>query len=204
MKQCFLISVLIFFTFSSCKKEVVTSASAEFPNTVGNHWRYQYTVSGQPSSYIDVNIIGQATLPDGQNAKIWVYKILSYTDTAYVVSNGQTITFYNKPCLTCTVKMPFERMRYILPMQTGNIWFTNAPYGDTTKVLTLSTLTIPAGVFENTYELSKKRGNVTNSWTSNQIWFTPNVGLTKLIQGEFNLGPTIGNGLWELISYSLN
>ncbi len=99
--------------------------------------------------------------------------------------------------------MPYERQRYVLPLQTGNIWFTNSIFGDTTKVITQSPLTVPAGTFENTYELSKKRGYVTNSWTSNQIWLTPNVGLTKLNQGEYSLGPLLGNGLWELDNYSL-
>ena len=75
--------------------------------------------------------------------------------------------------------------------------------GDTTKVLANSTLTVPAGTFENTFELSKKRNYVVNAWTNNQIWFTPTVGMTKLNQGEFNLGPVIGNGIWQLANYSL-
>lgn len=70
-------------------------------------------------------------------------------------------------------------------------------------VLTNSTITVPAGIFENTFELSKKRGYVVNAWTNNQVWFTPYTGMTKLNQGEFNLGPVIGNGIWQLANYSL-
>lgn len=203
MKKYFLIFTMSVLAFTSCTKDNVTNDNSTFPNRIGNHWHYKYTASGAATSYIDVDIIGQATLPDGQNAKIWAYKILTYTDTTYVVSDDQLVKIYDKPCWTCTTQMPYERQRYVLPLQTGNTWFTNSTFGDTTKVITQSALTVPAGTFENTYELFKKRGYVTNSWTSNQIWLTPNVGLTKLNQGEYSLGPVLGNGLWELDNYSL-
>jgi len=207
MKKYFLILAISILAFTSCRNDNITnykSASTfTFPNTIGNHWHYKYSEGGKAISYIDVDIIGQGKLPDGQNAKIWVYKILNYTDTTYVVSDNSLVKIYDEPCWPCTTQMPYERQRYLLPLKTGNIWFSNASYGDTTKVITQSSLTVPAGTFENTYELSKTRGYVTNSSTSNRIWLTPNVGLTKLEQSEINLGPVLGNGIWELDNYSL-
>ena len=187
----------------ACNKNNTPIETTEFPNTVGNHWHYIYGSNTPTPSFIDVDIIGEGNLPDGQSAKIWVYKILSYTDTTYVVTSAQTIKIYDKPCLTCTNQMPFERMEYRFPLGVGNRWFTSAAYGDTTKVLSQDSLIVPAGTFKNTYFLSKVRGYVTNSWTANEIWFTPYIGMTKLIQGEFSLGPVLGNGLWELASYTI-
>ena len=206
MKKYFWLPAILVFAIASCKKEDMGANSAsntDFPNAVGNHWRYKYTISGLLTDYIDVDVVGQGTLPDGQKANIWVSRIQSFNDTSYVVSNGGIVKVYNKPCWVCTKPMPYERMRYVLPLQTGNSWFTNAFYGDTTKVLGQSILAVPAGTFANTYELSKTRGYVTNSRTNNRVWVTPGVGITKLNQVELSLGGVTGNGLWELDSYSL-
>jgi hypothetical protein len=195
------VAIILFF---SCNKNNAITDNTEFPNKVGNHWHYKYTYGAPSPGSIDVDIIGQGTLPDGERSTIWVYRILSYTDTCYVVSNGNTVVFYNNPCLRCTPQMPSERMRYIFPLQTGNFWFNTAYYGDTTKVLLETTLSVPAGSFEHTFELNRIKGHSFNSWASNLIWFTPNIGFTKLDQEEFSLGPVLGNGVWELDSYTLN
>ena len=134
---------------------------------------------------------------------IWVYKILSNTDTVIVTSNNDSVTVYENYCSTCPNSTLYTRMKYFLPLQTGIIWFSNFIWGDTTKVLNNNSLTVPAGTFTNTFELSKKIGYVVNTKTNNEIWFTPNVGLTKLNQNEYNLGPVLGNGLWELDSYNV-
>ena len=201
MKKISIAFLTIFIVFTSCRKHNLIVTSAAFPNEIGNHWRYEY--NSTPASFIDVDIVGSRLLPDGQLANTWVYKYAGYTDTNYVVSDEFLARIYVNPCWTCPSPMLFEKMRYIFPLHVGNIWYTGFPSGDTTKVLANSTLTVPAGTFENTFELSKKRNYVVNAWTNNQIWFTPTVGMTKLNQGEFNLGPVIGNGIWQLANYSL-
>lgn len=187
----------------SCKKDNpgLVFSSKTFPNDIGDHWRYKYTYNGQNNSYIDVDIINQKTLPNGQSALVWVYKILSNTDTVLVTSNNDSTIIYENFCSTCPNPTLYVRMKYFFPLQTGNIWFGDFIWGDTTKVLNNNSLTVPAGTYTNTFELSKKIGYVVNSVTKNEIWFTPNVGLTKLNQYELNLGPVLGNGLWELDNY---
>lgn len=212
MKRISIISLTLFTMLFSCKKVSETTPLSDFPNNVGNHWRYEFqSTDPVTKSYIDVDIIGTGKLPNGQLAKIWVYSFLnfretnlSFRDTNYVVSDDKNVIIYTNPCRTCAKpqQMPYEKMKYVLPLKTGNFWLTPS-IRDTTKVLANAVLKVPAGSFKNTFELSNKRAYVTNSWTNNTIWFTPNIGITKLKQSQFDLGPLPTNGNWELIDYSL-
>jgi hypothetical protein len=212
MKRISIISLTLFTILFSCKKVSETTPLSDFPNNVGNHWRYEFqSTDPVTKSYIDVDIIGTGKLPNGQLAKIWVYSFmkfretnLSFRDTNYVVSDDKNVIIYANPCRTCAKpqQMPYEKMKYVLPLKTGNFWLTPS-IRDTTKVLVSTVLNVPAGNFKNTFELSNRRAYVTNSWTNNVIWFTPNIGMTKLKQSQFDLGPYPTNGNWELIDYSL-
>lgn len=207
MKKQLIITLISFTIISSCQKQfddVITKVDdvitfSEFPNEVGNHWRYEYKPDSGPTGYIDVDIIGTTPLPGGLLAKIWAYKILTYSDTNFVIFDGQTATIYRRSNSGST--SPFYRKtHYIFPLQIGNVWVSQL---DSIRVFANSTLTVPAGIFKNTFELSK-RGQGPNILTRDTIWFTPHVGMTKLKQIELDLGPVLGNGIWELANYRLN
>lgn len=205
--------LLLVFLITSCSKQENapsnTSSNQMFPHAVGNHWVYKYDDGSNSEQYIYVDIVGTGTLPDGQNATIWTSTLQDATNTKYlldssfVVVDDQKAIFYGVPCLTCTTQMPDEKRRYIFPLQVGNVWFTDKIFGDTTKVLNENSLTVPAGTFDNTFQLSKIIGYVTNSFTKDSIWLTPNIGLIKYYQNEYSLGPIPGNGIWKLKSYNL-
>ncbi len=197
----------------SCSKEnnspSNTSSNQQFPDKVGNHWVYKYNDGSNSEQYIFVDIVGTGILPDGQNVTIWTSTLQDATnrkyllDSSFVVVDEQKGVFYGVPCLTCTTQMPDEKRRYIFPLQVNNKWFTDKFFGDTTKVLNESSLTVPAGTFDSTFELSKTVGYVVNSFTKDTIWLTPNIGMTKFYQNEYSLGQLPGNGIWELLSYQL-
>ncbi len=194
----------------ACHKSGGPASNAVFPNQIGDHWVYKYSPSGSPAAdtgTIQVDIIGQTILPDGETAKIWVTKYSNdpgYPDTSLVVDSASTVKIYfNEICPNCTGQMP-ERARYNFPLQVSDEWI-GQNYYDTTKVLDeLNTSRYPpAGTFPNTFQLSRTAGPATNSYVRDTIFITPAVGITKYIQKEFNLGPLPGNGLWELASYQL-
>lgn len=180
-----------------------------FPNTVGNHWVYKYNDGINSNQYIDVDIVGTTTLPNGQAATIWTSTLYDNTnqkfslDSSYVVVDNEKSIFYAPPCLPCIPSTIDEKRRYIFPLQVGNKWFTNVFFGDTTKVLNENSLTVPAGTFINTFLLSRTIGYVVNTYTKDTVWLTPNIGMTKYIQNHYSLGPLPGNGIWELESYNL-
>lgn len=173
----------------------------KFPNRIGDSWTYKYTESNGTQHYIEVRIVGQDTLQNGEMAKIWQYKYPNFVDSVWVISNDTEAVFYNKPC--CST-IPLEKLRLVFPLNVGNSWHSDAPYGDTTKVLNQSTISVPAGTFENVYRISKTVGYVTNSWTKDTLWVKNKVGIIRKSQAEFSLGPLPGNGTWELRSYIVN
>ncbi len=208
MKYYFLL--LVFVNIISCKKENNIPSNQFFPNKVGDNWLYKYYdgyTNGE--QFIEVKIVGTGLLPDGQIATIWTTTLLTATngkyliDSAFVVVDAANAVFYYAPCRTCIPQMADERRRYLFPLQVGNKWFSNKFFGDTTKVLNLGSVAVPAGTFDNTFQLSKTIGYVTNSYTRDSIWLTPNIGMTKFYQDEYSLGPIPGNGVWELASYNL-
>jgi len=199
------ILIFLLLLLTACNKktaDINTAATADFPNATGNHWHYKYTYNNIVSS-IDVDIAGSIVLPDGQNAKVWVYHYPGYVDSMYVAGNDSLVKMFSRYCWTCTPQPLYEHMRYILPLQVGNSWFSVHAGFDTAKVQAISPVNVPAGTFPGAYEITYKRPYVTNTWVYNRLWLVPGVGLVRKEQGEYNLGPMPGNGLWELESYTL-
>jgi hypothetical protein len=193
----------------ACHKSGGPASNMAFPDQIGDLWVYKYSPSGSAAAdtgTIEVDIVGQTILPDGEPANIWVTKYsndLGYPDTTLVVDSASTVKIYfNNICPNCTDKMPEERTRYNFPLQVSNEWIYANNY-DTSKVLDETGLHVPAGNFPNTFQLSKTAGFIVNSWVKDTIFITPAVGIIKYIQAEFSLGPFPGNGLWELASYQL-
>jgi hypothetical protein len=207
MNKCFLLLLVVGFTIA-CHKSGVPAQNMVFPNQIGDHWVYAYSPSGDPAAdtgTIEVNVIGQTILPDGEPAKIWVTSysgVPSYPDTSLVVSSTSTVTIYfNNICPICSDHMPTERKRYNFPLQVSDEWIYNL--SDTTRILDELSIQVPAGDFPHTFQLSKTVGYAVNSFTRDTIFLTPAVGVTKYFQDEYSLGPFPGNGLWQLASYQL-
>ena len=210
MKYYFIFFLLL---LTACTKENNRTANSSsnqiFPDEVGNHWVYKYNDGlSNSQQYIYVDIVGKTTLA-GQSATIWTTTLQDASntkyliDSSYVVVDNEKAVFYAPPCLTCTPQPLYEKRRYVFPLQVGNLWFTDKFFGDTTKVLNENSLIVPAGTFKNTFQLAKTVGYVTNSFTKDSIWLTPNIGMTKYYQDEYSLGPIPGNGTWELANYNL-
>lgn len=208
----FLILIFPFLFFNSCQLEQTKQRDENrqsdqiFPDKIGDHWVYLYNPGVddiENNAQIVVSVVGQRKLPNGVSANLWKYEYPEYIDTLWVVSNDSTAKFYGKPCWNCTNPMPSLKMEYQFPLKKGKKWFTAVPYGDTTKVFNLSDISVPAGIFDSTFKVSKKIGYVTNSWTKDTLWFKCNVGLIKKYQFEVNLGPVTGNGYWYLKSYKI-
>lgn len=192
--------------FVSCERQEddsknndnIPESTQSFPNETGNHWKYKYTSSlSLPQQEIDVNITGD-TIIAGQNAKIWRYQFSINTNfnfSRYVVSNDTTVVVYRNG------GFPPIYLRYLFPIVVGNAW-TCAGIGDSAHVRSQETVSVPAGNFE-TFRVSRKF-YFPGAFNFDTMCFRPRVGLIKMIQGEHeNHGPVIGNGLWELISYSV-
>src|SRR5258705_6774168 len=136
MKNVFLI---LLFLVAACKKkqEPASALLPDFPNEIGDHWRYRYQPFSGPTYYMDVDIVGTRVLPDGQLSKIWVYNSNIYgLDTNYVVFDGQVAKFYGSIYFNPTLPF-YEIMHYSFPLQIGTFYAYPVPLylRDTSKVL---------------------------------------------------------------------
>lgn len=202
--------ILLILLLTACQKSANTPSAEFFPNQIGDHWVYKYSLTRLPeidTGLIYVDIVGQTTLPNGEKAKIWATRFSSdpnQIDTSYVASDASRVKIYDGGiCLPCTTRMPGERRRYNFPLVVNKEWYSALSFGDTTKVLSELNLSTPAGNFKNTFQLSKTIGYAVNSYTLDTILLSPNIGMTKFIQEEYSLGPFPGNGIWKLAGYSL-
>jgi len=193
---------------SSCNKDnqIIPIQTQNFPNRIGDSWIYRLT-SNNNIDTIKVEIVDQGLLPDGTSAKIWKYTyqypLQTYIDTLLVSSIANDVRIYGNTCWTCPNSPSFEVLHYSFPLIIGKLWVSNTSYRDTTKVLNQVNVSVPAGDFSYVFELSHLKGFIFNSWTYDTIYFLSQIGLVKKKQHEYDLGPVIGNGTWELISYKV-
>jgi len=203
VRTLFLFTLLSVMSFS-CKKEVV-QADDYFPNEVGYHWTYRW-LNDATVGTIEVKIVDSKPLSGGQEAKVWRYTYNNgsniYIDTLWVISTNNEVSIYNNFCLSDSSQMPYERLHYFFPLENGRQWFTNVPQGDTTKVLNHETVSVPAGTFDDVYRISKDVGYATNAGVNDTLYFKEHIGLVKFFQHDFQLGPVLGNGVWELTDYN--
>ncbi len=194
---------LTFLLLSSCRffSAQHNHFTDDFPNTIGNSWTYVRTDNNGNSDILKVKIVAKDKMPDGQIANIWQYKYPGFTDSLWVVSKDTVANFYRNPNLAASTR---PVLALVMPLQAGNSWNTDIPYGDTTKVLSKTSISVPAGTFTPVYKIAKTVGYVTNSWTKDTLWYKNKVGIVRKVQAEFNLGPIPGNGTWKLRSYSIH
>lgn len=206
MKQFrFLLLVAVITLFYSCLNDILVTQKQYFPDQVGDNWTYR--LSGMNDETIQVAIVGRGKLPNGDSVSLWQYTYhftnVTFIDTVCVSITGNDVRIFDNPRFTEPGTMPFEKMHYILPFIVGNSWHTPATYGDTTRVLKQLTVNVPSGTFNDVFQLSKVRGHIVNTWTNDTIYFKEQIGLVKFSQNEFDLGPVMGNGVWELESYHI-
>lgn len=196
MRYLFLILILSV-AFICCKKDSSQieniKGSEYFPNTVGDYWKYKYIDSlNNSTSFVTINIVDNKTLPNGQVAKVWVYKFTNYVDTNYVYQTGDTVIFLN-------VYLQIVNT-YITPLALNNKW-ENSFLFDSIEVKEQRTFILNKKNFDNSFLLNE-RGYGFNYSITRVEWFCPNIGMLTKTRKEYNLAPS-DNSYWELVEYQL-
>lgn len=200
MRYIFFILILSVI-FISCKKDNAQSenqvenigSSEYFPNSVGDYWKYKYSDSlGNSTSFVDVNIVGNKTLPNGQVAKVWVFKFTSNVDTNYVYQIGDTIRFLNVYLEVVNT--------YVTPLTLNNKW-ENSFLFDSIEVKEQRTFILNKKNFDNSFLLNE-HGYGFNYFLTRVEWFCPNIGMLTKARKEYSLG-YLDDSYWELVEYQL-
>ncbi len=142
--------------------------------------------------HLDVNIVGNKTLPNGQVAKVWVFKFTSNVDTNYIYQTGDTVRFLN---------IYFEIVNtYVIPLSLTSKW-ENSFLFDSIQVKEQRTFILNKKNFDNSFLLNE-HGYSFNYFLTRVEWFCPNIGMLTKARKEYSFG-YLDNSYWELVEYQL-
>jgi hypothetical protein len=193
------------FIASCCKDEVAKDISYtdQVPNSVGDYWKYSIKSStGEFKGFLEVNITKKNTLSDGRTVTTWIYTYPEFTNTVYkILSDTSLEEFIDFPAAN---RSDHPAMRYMFPLIPGNKWVIHE-FADSVKVVSDTTLTVPAGSFDHSFKLNFIASHfIINYWNTSNYWFTPHIGISRMDRWVYNLGVgDFSNGIYELVEYKL-
>lgn len=209
---CLLIAALLLLAVAGCKDDSVPTItggqSVTFPHEVGSLWTYDYELTEitgtdtlSVTDTVDVVVIRDTILDNGDSATIWVfrYRRQAVTDTQLVVMAHDTVK------LGWDIHLPLGTpTTIILPIDTSLTWVGGVGYTDTTTVSGPITVSVLGGRFSETFW-------IVGNWTGfeegeeTDIWLVPNVGIIwyRFHFEQQMLQPSERYQRWELLSYDL-
>lgn len=186
--------VLIILVSYAQKRSAGAGLQRLFPNTPGSNFTYAVTDSDNNKTYkVTAVITGINSSVNNVHAQLWTFTYPDKIDTNYVVSNKDSVVFYDKTKTIITNS-------YHFPLKAGKSW--GLPYKhDTIKVIRTQQLTVKAGLFAQVFYL-KEQASAENYRFYKYQWVVPNIGMIKTYSKAQTFGhPHIYN--WELISYHI-
>lgn len=186
-------------TFSTCQDTYVPLSQSEqkFPNSIGNSWTYAvYDSTEQDAFTVQVSIVGETTLSNGEPATIWQYTWPDRVDTQYVQKLDNQIRTYKETDVAHT----YTTILLDFPLEEGKK-FGRSEAADTSDIVLEDSVTTPAGSFERGFKINRSRSSF-NYWLIEHFWFVPHVGIVKMHRKEYPFGP-VTNRTWILLEYEL-
>ena len=171
-----------------------TIVAETFPNQIGDRWTYSVFDSiHKTNQTVVVKIVGDTIFKNGEKFKIWVYNYPYKTDTGYVNIVGDTVRLNTKYGILNTM--------YLFPLYKDKSWLSGLGMNLTTKVEKIEIITVPAGIFNNCYDIQTVIASY-NYVLIQDNWFEPKVGIIQKHIYENNLGHS-RREMWKLASYKL-
>ena len=207
MKTLASLLLILSIFFASCSKDDSpknTGSADQVPNSSGDYWKYSVKSStGESKGFLEVRIVKNGTLADGRPVTTWIYSFPTFTDTVYKIPSATSLEEYK--VFPSTPGDSFPDMRYIFPLKTGMQWAINSTQAtDSVKVSAESTITVPAGSFDQSMQLDLIGTHLIGNYQNNsKFWFTPHIGIIRMEYSILNLGPDQRNGIYELMEYRL-
>jgi len=202
-----LLFLLLLLLALSCAKHADvrnTPGSEIYPNTIGDSWIYSYTsFDGSKRGTLEVRIAIYQTSPEGPEMQIWIYKYSSVTDTLFKDVTNRFVSEYNFPLLYADSMNAYRELGF--PLISGKKWAAYpSSCADSLTIFSLSPLTVPAGTFDSTYQVNVRGSEcILNYSNTSSTWYTPHIGMVKMIKSVRNLTEDPRNGLYQLIEYHL-
>ncbi|MEA3296360.1 MAG: hypothetical protein U9R56_00665 [candidate division Zixibacteria bacterium] len=174
-----------------------TEKRVDFPNKIGFRWTYAYydSIAGSPDT-VEVTIIGNETLENGEMAKIWRYEFRTKTKIRHVSIVGDTVKIYWN-------LLP-DLLTFLYPLEVGSSWTSSTVASDTTTVLDGVGVSIPAGSFTDGYLITREWFGL-EEYENSRIYIVNGVGLVLMhLKASAPMsGIDDVNEVWVLLDFDL-
>lgn len=214
--MCLLIVAILLLAVAGCKDDSVPTVTGgqkvTFPHKVGSLWTYEYTqlqtigsVTDTLNDTVDVVIIRDTILDNGDSATIWVFRYghRSPPDTQLVVMADDTVKLgWDTDSLQGSGSGTPATI--ILPIETSLTWVGGVGYTDSTTVSGPISVSVKGGSFSETYWFLREWTGLEEHETTD-IWLVPDVGIVWYRYHFVQQMPDPSElyQVWELLSYDL-
>jgi hypothetical protein len=165
-----------------------------FPNDVGDFWKYFYYDSlSSYSDIVTVRIIGDTIFNENRTAKIWEYVYTNKTEYRYAETVNDTVRIFNN------LQSLWTSTKFIFPLKAGNGWRGDF-LSDTSFVERKEPILVSAGYFAECYLINESWGAL-NDYGRVLTWLVPGIGIVKKHHRGWSFG--MANNYWELLEYKI-
>jgi len=168
------------------------------PMSLNSSWTYAvYDNRTKSADTVKVTIIDtfsircRGTQCEGK-VTLWEFRYNNRIDTS-------SVTYVND---TFNSNSAYSRSGFVLvfPLEVGKYWLNSAVI-DSSEVLGIDTLIVPAGKFANSYHIQYHMAMLDND-ILNDYWIVPDVGFVSLHLYQFGISNFI-NETWQLLYYHI-
>ena len=208
-----LLAALIGLVAIRCNNKHPTSSKSlqpvDFPKTVGSQWVYtRYDSTSAQTDTLTVTILDTITITaTGELATVWDYDPLSpYIGVPfrqlYITATAGTVKPSSKD--TTWVYHATDAIRptfvYVTPLAVDSFWTCDSciSWSDSTHVESTTTVIVPAGTFEDAFEVKRSYSCGIECSSTYTYWVKPGIGIVR--SHEVTWAGDGGGGWWETIT----
>ncbi len=190
----FLLLVLLYSCNDSITNPTNENAITDFPNKIGDEWKYFYYDSLTSSAdTVIVSIVSDTTFNVNKTAKVWKYTFRNKIEYYFVEILNDTVRIFH------SLESFWDNTKFVFPLKVGKKWrgdFVN----DSSSVIDRDSISVLAGHFRDSYLIQEGWGAL-NDYGRVLTNFVPGIGIVK----KHHLGWSFGtaNNYWELMEYKL-
>ena len=185
---------LIYSCNSSITNPTTDKTITDFPNKIGDEWKYFYYDSlSSLADTVIVSIVGDTTFNTNRTAKVWKYQFRDGIEYHFVEILNDTVRIYDY------LETLWDNTKFVFPLKVGKGWKGDF-VTDTSSIIKRESISVLAGHFEDSY-LIKEEWDGPNEHGHVLTSFVPRIGIVKKLDLGFSFGS--GNKNWELMEYMI-
>ncbi len=183
-------------SFNVCRELAIPPMQiTEFPYRQGAQWRYQVKdlAFSSPTDTVLVSAVRDTNV-DGRLAVLWKTSFSARAESMFVIRSDDSLWMVDR------LPTDFGLNDVAFPLWFGKTWYSNRVAADTSIVVAIDPVVVPARSFARCYVVDQKWQVTVSVVGRNTAWLAPGVGIVQLYRSSsapFRLEE------WKLIDYSI-